>query len=135
MLLHLDWSCSVSLSSFDIVQNCLCSLVKEGLVSLCNLFTPYAMLQAYYYFHSKCSDDLHPLVLPLQTFTARTYHSTSKELIHPHFLEIVESHDCSCSEVTLYIEDWMRTYAFSIICLQAFTGWNKNKNWTKSKLF
>lgn len=40
----------------------------------------------YYYFHSKCSDELHLLVLLIQTFTSKTGHTTYTRTNHPHFL-------------------------------------------------
>lgn len=40
-------------------------------------------------FQAKCWHELHYLVLPVQTFTARTCHTNSTEFNQPHFLRIL----------------------------------------------
>lgn len=54
----------------------------------CTLFNIDATSQAYYYFHGKCSHDLHSLVPTVQIFMARTYHDTVTESNQLHFFHI-----------------------------------------------
>lgn len=42
------------------------------------------MSQVYHYFHGKCSDVLHTLVLAVQTFPTRAYHTIYTVLNHPY---------------------------------------------------
>lgn len=55
------------------VENHLSGLVRENVLPLCSSFP--TVLQLYYYshyIHGQCSNELHPLIPPVQHFTAAT---------------------------------------------------------------
>lgn len=43
-------------------------------------------LLLYHYFHGKCFNELHSLVPPVLTFTAKTHHAVYSGMNHPHSL-------------------------------------------------
>ena len=81
-----------SLSCLDRVQNRLRNLVGDDLFSslqpLSQRRDVASLSLLYRYFHGKCSNELHSLVPPRQTFRARTRLATSVESNHPHPLRI-----------------------------------------------
>lgn len=73
-----------SLSTLDIVQNHKHGFMGKIYSPLGSLFPTNTMLLFCSYFNGKYSDELHSLVLPVQTF--QVCHATSMELNHFHFL-------------------------------------------------
>ena len=79
-----------SLACLDRVQNRLQNLVGSDLFTtlqpLSHRRNVASLTLLYRYFHGKCSVELHSLVPPLRTFSARTRFATSTETNHPFFL-------------------------------------------------
>lgn len=77
--------CPVSESSKSLNRTCQV-FGQMSCFPLCNLFPTDTTPEAYRSFNGNFLDMLYFLVLPVQTFKARTYQLTSMESNHPHFL-------------------------------------------------
>lgn len=71
-------SCISSMWNFDIVQNRLYDFMGDELFfklqSLTNRHNAASLSPSYFYYYSRCSDDLHSFVPLIPTFTYRTRH-------------------------------------------------------------
>lgn len=77
-----------SLSTPDRVEKRLHVLVGDKLFSTlqppCHRWDVTSLSLLYRYFHGECSDELQSLILPVQTFTAKSRHATPILANHPH---------------------------------------------------
>lgn len=76
------------LSRLGNIPDCLRGLVEGWLLYSPASFFTDATSQLCSYFHEKCSDEFHSLILSVQTFTANTRHATSTDSNPRHFPQI-----------------------------------------------